>query len=131
MAAPTGTVGKLVSRDVEPAALRPLLEHPPRASLAFIDRDRADLLPVRYRLQGEAHLIGVAGDVPAAIDGREVVLVIDDGAYWFELRGISFRGIASRIEPPNGAEPECAWYVIAPRRAIAWDYAAIRDVSQC
>jgi hypothetical protein len=116
-----------VTRDVEPAALRDLMEQPPRATVAFVDGEQVDAIPVRYRLSGEAHLIGVGGNMAVVLEDREVVLVIDDGAYWFELRGISVRGVASRIDPPGGDAAECAWYVIAPRRVLAWDYGTIRQ----
>jgi len=129
MAVRTHDAGKLeVTRDVEPAALRDLLEDPPRATVALLDHDRVDALPVRYRLDGGTHLIGVASEATVAIEGREVLLVIDDGAYWFELRGVSVRGVATRIDAPDGDRGGHAWYAIAPRRVLGWDYGAIRRV---
>jgi hypothetical protein len=55
------------------------------------------------------------------------VLVIDDGRYWFQLRGVSVRGIANRIDTPAGAAAQLAWYAVETRRVLAWDYGAVRE----
>lgn len=115
-----------MTRDVEPAALRDLLEHPARATVAFVDRGAVDLLPVRARGGAGRHRFGVAAGAAPDLEGREVVLVIDDGPYWFELRGISVRGVARRADAPAEADP-LAWYAIEPRRVLAWDYGTIRE----
>lgn len=109
--------------------MRDLLERPPRATLAFVDGDQADVLPVRARRHGRTFRFGVLPEVATNLKDREVVLVMDDGAYWFELRGISVRGQARRLD---GAEPGethgLTWYAIEPRRILAWDYGALREV---
>lgn len=125
---PAGAAQQRVTRDVEPSAVRDLLEHPPRATLAFVDGEQIEVLPVRYRLEGDTHWIGIPSDAPLTLADREVVLVIDDGAYWFELRGISVRGMAARVATSAAGEGDWAWYAIAPRRVLAWDYGAIRSV---
>ena len=116
-----------VTRDVEPSAVRDLREDAPRATVAFVDHGAVELLPVRAHGSGDTHAFAVrAGDAPD-LAGREVVFVRDDGAYWFELRGISVRGIARRIDAPEPGEAGgLAWYAVEPRRVIAWDYATIR-----
>ncbi len=54
-------------------------------------------------------------------------MTVDDGPYWFELRGISVRGVARRGEaPPSRPEAGLTWYALEPRRVLAWDYAALR-----
>jgi hypothetical protein len=56
------------------------------------------------------------------------VVVIDDGPYFFELCGISVRGVARRIDRAEAGEADAlAWYVIEPRRILAWDYDAMRE----
>jgi len=117
-----------VTRDVAVAAVRDLTEQPPRATVAFVERDAVDLLPARARFAGERYLFGLLPGTAPDLEAREVVLVIDDGPYWFELRGISVRGTAARVEPSRdrGAE-RLVWYAIAARRVLAWDYAAIRE----
>jgi hypothetical protein len=116
-----------VTRDVDPAAVRDLLDRPPRATVAFVDGGAAALLPARARLDGDRHLFALAAEAPV-LDRREVVLVIDDGQYWFQLRGVSVRGIARSIDAPAGAAAErLAWYTIDARRVLAWDYGALRE----
>jgi hypothetical protein len=103
-----------VTRDVDPAA--------------FVDGGRAAVLPARAHLDGDRHLFAVAADAAPALDRQEVVLVIDDGWYWFQLRGVSVRGIAHRVEATTGAEAaSLAWYAVDPRRVLAWDYGAVRE----
>lgn len=115
-----------VTRDVDPSSLPDLREHPPRATVAFVDRDEAIVLPVRARYRDDTYEFGVPVDV--AFENREVVLITDDGPYWFDLRGVSVRGLARRLEraAPNAADA-LAWYAIEPRRILAWDYAAMRE----
>lgn len=118
-----------VTRDVEPSALTDLLEHPPRATVAFVDRDEADVLPVWARVRADTYWFGVRPEVGTDFENREVVLVIDDGPYWFELRAISVRGLARRIDQAEPGERDAlAWYAIQTRRILAWDYGAIREV---
>lgn len=117
-----------VTRDVDPLTLKDLIEHPPRATVAFIDRERVDILPVRARYHAETYRFGVGPDAPVDLAEREVVLVIDDGPYFFELRGISVRGPARRLDRAQPGEADgLAWYVIDPRRILAWNYAAMRE----
>jgi len=129
MADPSGEVErKRVTRDVGVPAVGDLLEHAPRATLAFVDVETVDLVPVRPHCSGERYFFAVATGTAADLDHREVVLVLDDGAYWFELRGISVRGTASRAEPPvSERPPRLEWYEVAPRRVLAWDYATLHE----
>jgi hypothetical protein len=121
-----GTDGPRVTRDVEPEALRDLLEHPPRATVAFVHDGGPDALPARAHLV-DAPRFAVAADAAPDLDGREVVLVVDDGPYWFQLRGISVRGTARRVaEPAGAAATNLSWYTIDERRRLAWDYARVR-----
>lgn len=116
-----------VTRDVAVSAVPDLLDHPPRATVAFVDGGAVDLLPARARCRGDTHLFGVLPDAAPDLQNCEVVLVIDDGPYWFELRGISVRGVAARVEPPgDGGAERLVWYAIEPRRVLAWDYGSIR-----
>lgn len=119
---------KHVTRDVAVSAVRDLLKHPPRATVAFVNGDAVDLLPARFHFSADTHCFGVLPDAGPELENREVVLVIDDGPYWFELRGISVRGTATRVEPPKKAPPrDLVWYAITPRRVLAWDYGSIRE----
>jgi hypothetical protein len=104
-----------VVRDVSPAALRDLLERPPRAALAFIRDGEAEIVPVHARCEADAF----AFDAAVPLDGQEVVLVIDDGPYWFQLRGVSVRGTARQVAPGR--------YALPARRVVAWDYGTIHE----
>lgn len=120
-----GVVGDpvAVTRDVDPSAVWDLVERPPRATLAFVAADVADAVPVATRFVDGVHLVGVPPAGPTDLDGREVVLVIDAGPYWFQLRGLSVRGTARRA-PAAG---DLVWFAIEARRVLAWDYGRIRD----
>ena len=117
-----------ITRDVEPPVLRDLLDRPPRATVAFGADGGADLLPARAHVAGECYRFGVPAGRAPDLSGHEVVLVIDDGSYWFELRGVSVRGIAAPADAPPGRDaPDLVWYAVEARRVLAWDYATLRE----
>lgn len=119
---------KQVTRDVPVAVMRHLLAHPRRATVAFVDDAAVELLPARFRFSADAYLFGVrGGDTGIDLTNREVVLLIDDGEYWFELRGVSVRGVAMRVDPPEGEPDRLVWHAVEPRRVLAWDYGTIRE----
>jgi hypothetical protein len=122
-----GAHGGGVTRDVEPEALRDLLAHPPRATVAFVHDGTPDALPALLRVDGTTHWFAVADGGAPDLDGREVVVVVDDGPYWFQLRGVSIRGTARRAAAPDEPVPAgLVWYAVATRRTLAWDYATLR-----
>lgn len=118
------TAVRRVIRDVDPTEVRDLLEHPPRATLAFTAAGEVEVLPVRAVVRDGVDTFAVRPDAPDLAD-REVVLVRDDGPYYFQLRGVTVRGIARRAPHESG---NVIWYSIEPRRVLAWDYGAMRDV---
>jgi len=123
-----GAAGNRVTRDVEPSALRDLTDDPPRATVAFVDHDTVELLPVKVGARGGVQLFGIVPAGDPDLEGREVVLLMDGGSYWFELRGVSVRGVAARADSPEGEAAEgLRWYAVVPRRVLAWDYASIRE----
>lgn len=118
---------RTVTRNVEPSTLEDLREHPSRATVAFIDLGQTEVLPAVVRYRADTYRFGVQPGI-ADLGNREVVLVIDDGAYWFELRGISVRGVTRRIERAEPGDTDAlAWYAIEPRRILAWNYGALRE----
>jgi hypothetical protein len=123
-----GPAAQRVTRDVELSAVPDLLKTPPRATVAHVQDEEVDVLPVRAHCAADVYAFGVRGG-SCDFAGREVVLVIDDGSYWFELRGVSVRGIATRIDAPPQAAMGLTWYAIEARRVLAWDYGSIREVS--
>ncbi len=116
-----------VIRDVELSAVSDLLDQPQQATVAFVDHDTVELLPAQARCGADTYLFGLLA-ASHDLTSREVVLVIDAGPYWFQLRGVSIRGIAERAEPPEiGTGERLVWYAIEPRRILAWDYGTIRE----
>ena len=116
---------KRVSRDVDAAQLSDLLERPLRATVAFVDEEVIDAVPVRVRCEGDTYAFGLSrGGAPALLQ-REVVLLLNDGCYWFELRGIAVRGTARASAPPPGTTSDQDWYALVPTRVLAWDYGTI------
>src|SRR5262245_27459016 len=105
---------KRASADVDLGHLRSLLQQPTRATVAFVRGGAIDALPVRARCSADAFLFGVARDAAPALTQAEVVLLLDGGSWWFELCGVSVRGIAAPAQTPEASELE--WYTLAPTR---------------
>ena len=71
--------------------LSDLVEAPPRAHLAYVAEGAPEAISVTSRRDAERWLVTLppGASVP---DGAPVVLLIDDGEFYFELRGIRVRG---------------------------------------
>jgi hypothetical protein len=111
-----------VIRDVALDALGDLLARPVRASVTYLDGDGIAIVPVRARFMANRPFIGLPAGGPD-FAGKEVVVLVDDGPWWFRLRGASFRGIAERDIEADGV----VWWTVTPRRTLAWDYGTIRE----
>ena len=103
------------TRDVTPADVADVVADPRRATVTFVDDGEPAIIPVRTRHDGDRWRFATAA---AALGDREVVLLLDDGDWWFELRGVSVRGVARR----DGD----GWYTVEPRRVLAWSYGSLR-----
>ena len=78
----------------------------------------------------DRYLAGIpkdAGRQPSS--GQEVVLLIDEGIYYFDLRAIYIRGQVKAAEAPEGAPAGCTWLEVVPAKTVAWDYGTLREVS--
>ena len=74
---------KRVTRSVQPEDLAPLLERPPRATLAFVSDGTIEAVPVLFWWRLGRYLIGwQQGMEPPR--GR-VKLLVDDGPWYFDL----------------------------------------------
>jgi hypothetical protein len=115
----------VITRDVEVAAVADLALSPPRAALATFGDDEIAVLPVSVALEEPAdpaaspRVVRVPEGGPD-LAGRNVVVVADDGPQWFRLRSLTVRGIAE-------ASGHCTYRVV-PKRVVAWDYGALRDL---
>lgn len=116
---------KHVTRAVQPEDLRPLLERPPRATLAFVREGAIHAIPVAFRFDAGRYLVGLPDDaVPPA--GR-VKLLVDDGPWYFDLRGVWVRGALSACEGPAGVPDGNAWFELKPEKTVAWHYGSMRQ----
>jgi hypothetical protein len=116
---------KRITRAVTLADVSDLLEHPPRAHIAYVSRRRIDASPVRFHRVRQRYFV-VAPEGIAS--GDRVSLLIDDGVYNSELRGVRINGTLTTPDPmPSGLPPGV--FEIIPSSVTAWDYAAMRDRS--
>jgi hypothetical protein len=115
---------KQVTRAIRPEDLTELLEHPPRATLAFVRDGAIEAVPVAFRLVAGRYLFGLlppAGRLPD--HGK---LLVDDGPWYFDLRGAWMRGAITPCEPPIGEGPELSWHELLPIKSVAWHYGTMR-----
>ena len=118
-----------VTRDIDPAQARDLLERVPRAALALAGPHGALAQPVRLVARAGRLWVGLAPQTGARPSpGQEVVLLVDEGVHWFELRAIYIRGHAQPAPAPAGAGAERDWFEVTPLKTRAWDYGSLREV---
>ncbi|APB01065.1 hypothetical protein [Nocardia seriolae] len=119
---------KRITRNIDLAEARDLLENVPRACLAFTGEQGPQAEPVTVLFEGDRYLVGIpssAAGFPAV--GDEVVLLVDAGSQFFDLRAVYMRG---HVEPMSGIEHLARgflWYALQPARAVAWDYGRMRE----
>jgi hypothetical protein len=98
--------------------------------MAFVNAGMVDVLPVEFRFQEGRYWIGMSGgSAPAPRPGESVKLLVDEGMYYFDMRGIWIRGRALfGEEHPEAASPALSWFQLVPEKLVAWDFGAMRDV---
>ena len=119
-----------VTHAVDPGRMRDLLERAPRACIAFVHAGRAQIVPVELRLQEGRCWIGVSvdGSEPAPGQDQPLKLLVDEGMYYFDMRGIWIGGRASFDQPtPEGGTPGLRWFRLVPEKSVAWDFGAMRE----
>jgi len=121
---------KRITNAVDPERMQDLLERVPRACMAFNNAGIVELEPVEFRLQEGRCWIGMSGESGPAPGPHETVkLLIDEGMYYFDMRGIWIRGRAVFSEEcPEGGSPALNWFQLDPEKLVAWDFGAMRDV---
>jgi|WetSurMetagenome_2_1015567.scaffolds.fasta_scaffold296220_3 hypothetical protein len=116
------------TRDIDPADAQDLLERVPRACLAFASHRGPELIPVRLTWTGGRYHISIPeNDGPLPDSGQEVVLLVDEGIYYFQLRAIYIRGQVHPAEAPRVAA-RGHWFEIIPTKIVAWDYGTLHEV---
>ena len=119
-----------ITNAVDPEKMRDLLERVPRACIAFNNAGIVELAPVEFRFQAGRYWIGVSGESgPGPGPDEPVKLLIDEGMYYFDMRGIWIRGRALLSEErPEGDSPAVNWFQLVPEKFVAWDFGAMREV---
>lgn len=113
-----------ITRASTPADLAPLLVHPPRATLAFVRDGHVEVLPVAFVYDAGRYLVGLPSS--EAPSGR-VRLLVDDGPWYFDLRGVWVRGRLASTNAPAGAVAAPAWFELEPEKTAAWHYGRMRE----
>jgi hypothetical protein len=117
---------KQVTRVVKAEDLRPLLEHPPRATLAFVQEGKITALPVSFRWRENRYLVGWPWS--AEPPSSRVKLLVDDGPWYFDLRGVWVRGMLVAVPAPPDAGTKERWFELQPEKVAAWHYGRMREV---
>ena len=116
-----------VTRDIDPIEAQDLLERVPRASLAFADANGPCALPIAFVWLAGRYFVGLSTPIDLRGD-QEVVLLVDEGLYFFDLRAIYIRGNVKPVEPPLNAPADCVWFEVIPIKTVAWDYGTLHEV---
>jgi hypothetical protein len=120
---------KQATRNVDPESLRDLLKRVPRACIAVATDHGPQAQPIMFVWLDGRYLAGFPDDAacrPSA--DQEVVLLIDEGVHYFELRALYVRGRLEAREAPAGAPTGRTWFEVLPTKAVAWDYGMLREV---
>ncbi len=120
---------KQVTRNIDPDSARDLLEHVPRACIAFADDRGPQAQPSLLVWQNDRYIVGI----PETVNRRpgldqEVVLLVDEGVHFFDLRAVYVRGRLGPAEAPQGAPAGHAWFEVVPLKVVAWDYGTLHEV---
>ena len=120
---------KRITRDIDPVDAHDLLERVPRACLAFASDDGPHAQPIAFVWRGDRYFVGIpAADLQPGVD-QEVVLLVDEGVQYFDLRAIYIRGRVKSVEAPNDAPAGRIWFEAIPIKTVAWDYGTLREVT--
>jgi hypothetical protein len=121
---------KQITRNIDFNAAHDLLERVPRACIAFAHDDGPQSQPVALVWRDNRYLVGMPQTVGLQPDsGQEVVLLLDEGVYFFDLRAIYIRGHVQPAEIPIDAPAEHTWFELLPIKTAAWDYGTLREVN--
>ncbi len=120
---------KQVTRNTDPSRARDLLERIPRACLCFACDRGPQAKPVVVVWRDDRYLVGMALDADEHPGpGQVVVLLIDEGGRFFDLRAIYIRGQVKPTEAPMDGPINCMWFEVVLLKTVAWDYGTLREV---
>lgn len=115
---------KRVTRAVSPEDLSDLLLAPAHSTVAFLHEGKLEAAPVRLEFRAGRYIAAFAPDQPRPELDARVALLVDDGCYHTELRGVRVEGRAKAVDQSPG--DGLFRLEVAPRRTTAWDYSAMR-----
>ena len=119
---------KQITRNVDLVHVRDLLERVPRACIAYASDKGPQVIPVALAWIDKRYLVGIPDRVehgPGA--GEEIVLLVDEGVYFFELRAVYVRGRLQPATSPPNTPTGHTWLELVPLREVAWDYGSLRE----
>jgi hypothetical protein len=124
-----GAFMKQITRNIDPDSALNLLERVPRACLCFASEQGPQAQPIVLVWHDGRYLAGI----PLHADwqpgpGQEVVLLIDEGVHFFDLRALYIRGKLEPAEAPREAPSGHTWFEVVPLKTVAWDYGMLREV---
>jgi hypothetical protein len=108
---------KQITRAVALEDLRDLIDAPQNAYLAYVVDGAPEAVRVACRRDGERWLVTLPPGTSIP-DGARVVLLIDDGEFYFELRGVRVRGTLR--DAGDGTRE------VLPEKIVTWDYGSMR-----
>ena len=116
-----------MTRDISPEAVSDLLDGHARACVAFATPQGPETHPAAVRLEGDRCVVGVdLGLSPLPGIGDEVVVLIDDGVHWFDLRAIYARGEVVPTPTSAALSRDRRLFTVVPSKVVAWDYGQLR-----
>jgi hypothetical protein len=120
---------KRITLNVDPLEVRDLLERVPRACISFAGDEGPRVEPVTVLFKDDRYLVGMPSSAAShpTVD-EEVVLLIDDGVQFFDLRAIYVRGHVQSLGGVKYLSSDFFWFEVQPTHTVAWDYARIREV---
>jgi hypothetical protein len=109
------------------ADVEDLFSRPARAAVGWAGPAGPECVPVVAERDGGIRIGLYPGAIPAT--GARVVLVVDAGAYWFELRAAVWRGTVAPDDAGTGGSGDdgLVWFRLEPVRFAAWDYGRLRE----
>jgi len=111
---------KRITRTVSLEDLADLVMAPPSAYLAYVSDGAPQAIRVACRLDGKRWMVALPPDASIP-DGAPAVLLIDDGEFYFELRGVRVRGTLH--DTGDGTRE------LVPEAITTWDYGSMRKVA--
>jgi deazaflavin-dependent oxidoreductase (nitroreductase family) len=125
-----GAFMKRVTRNIDPGRAQDLRERAARACLCFATNHGLQAQPVVLVWQDGRYLAGIPEQTELQPDsGEEVVLLLDEGIHFFDLRALYIRGRLEPAETPRDASSGHTWGEVVPLKTVAWDYGMLREVS--